>query len=147
MPEMSDFSPEELAVLMPLFISSARGYLEFFQDELAAVRAGRGGHDLEPLHRSIHSLKGAALQLGLHPIGLLAKAMELVVKDARQRERVLPEDSYPLLEAAARHLSDLVGHVEREEDLEEAPANMLADLDALNSVADDDERPARAAGE
>lgn len=144
MPELNDFSAEELAILRPLFITSARGYLVSFREQLQIAEHAEQGHDLEALHRSIHSLKGAALQLGLHSVGNLAKAMEFVVKGFRQREQALPTESYALLTAAAEHLSGLIARVEREEDLTEPPTEMLRQLSALAEAA---ERPARASGE
>jgi len=77
----SDFSAEEMQVLRPLFLSSSDGYLKEIRRilALAAKRGALAADTLQTLHRAIHSLKGSAFQIGLAPIGDVAKVMEQVV--------------------------------------------------------------------
>ncbi|MFH1142985.1 MAG: Hpt domain-containing protein [Candidatus Eisenbacteria bacterium] len=81
------FSAEEMAVLRPIFLESAREHLTSMS--LITKEMEEGQPDacrLETLHRSVHSLKGAALQLGFETLGRSASRLEQVllrVRDAR----------------------------------------------------------------
>jgi chemosensory pili system protein ChpA (sensor histidine kinase/response regulator) len=80
MPSDLSFSPEEMEVLRQIFLGSSQEYVTTIRGALAAFEQGSGaGERLPELHRAIHSIKGAAFQIGFAPIGMLAKAMESVV--------------------------------------------------------------------
>ena len=76
----SPFTEEEMAMLRPVFIASGREHLVTMaqlQPELTA--AVPDGEALKRFHRAIHSLKGAALQMGFLQIGGLARMLERLV--------------------------------------------------------------------
>lgn len=76
----SDFSSEEMEVLREIFLASSSEYLARAGTVLEAwTVAGIEEPRLKDLHRAIHSVKGAALQLGYLPIGTLARSVELVL--------------------------------------------------------------------
>ncbi len=131
MASSDDFSEEELAILRPLFQSSGRDYIAQFRATLAGVKDGACDEEtLEILHRSIHSLKGAALQLGYLHVGGLAMAMEGVAKTARKLGALIPAEGIALLEEGARQLE---GYLAELEDAGEVspPEGIMAQLQAV----------------
>ncbi len=131
MPGPNDFTEEEMQVLRPLFISSVRDYLATCKAKLAAIQDGdRGADQVEALHRGLHSIKGAAFQLGVVHVGALAKAMEAVVKQARQMGRApAPEALAPLTEGLER-LEDYIAAFEDGREPVEPPADLTSRLEA-----------------
>ncbi|MCK4414640.1 MAG: Hpt domain-containing protein [Candidatus Eisenbacteria sp.] len=76
----SPFTEQEMAMLRPVFLTSGREHLETMgrlQGELPGLVPD--GDALKQFHRAIHSLKGAALQMGFLQIGGLAGLLERVV--------------------------------------------------------------------
>jgi chemotaxis protein histidine kinase CheA len=148
MPGPGDFTAEELQILRPLFVSSAREHLEAFAGALRDL--GGTPHDqeqLELLQRSVHSVKGAAFQLGAVHIGALAKAMEDVAKGARQAGCAPGEAESGLLAEGRQMLLAYLAAFERGEEDPEAPADLLGRLgEAARTAAAPDERE-RASGE
>lgn len=136
MPGPEDFTPEELQVLRPLFLTSSREHLRDFDRALEILGGDpRDEGALESLHRSIHSVKGAALQLGILSIGSLAKAMEAVAKAVRQAGRALREDAARLLAESRQVLGAGLDAFERGEEVPVPPAGLLARLDSAAAAA------------
>ncbi len=148
MPDANDFSPEELQVLIPLFVSSGTNYLAVFRQNLELAREGRADEDsAEVLHRSIHSLKGAALQLQLAHIGSLAKAMEEVVKTSRHTGHDLPADGIARLEKGADQLTEYIQALGGGEDPSPPPADMIRGFQQLAESLGGDSAQDKAVGE
>ncbi len=148
MPGPGDFTAEELQVLRPLFVGSAREHLEAFAGALGDLSRDPGNQEkLELLQRSIHSVKGAALQMGVLHVGALAKSMEEVAKAARQAGRApAAREAGVLAESRQKLLAYLVAF-ERGEDAPEPPAELLGRLsEAARATAAPDARR-RATGE
>jgi chemotaxis protein histidine kinase CheA len=74
------FTDEEMAMLRPVFLTSGREHLETMGRLAEALPASLpDGEESRDYHRAIHSLKGAALQMGFLQIGGLARLLERVV--------------------------------------------------------------------
>jgi chemotaxis protein histidine kinase CheA len=148
MPGPADFTAEELQVLIPLFVSSAREHLETFAGALGELtRDPKNPEKLELLQRSIHSVKGAAFQMGVIHVGALAKAMEAVAKSARQVGRAPEKQEAGLLAESRQMLLGYLSAFERGEEIPEPPADLLGRLDeAVRAVSEPDARK-RATGE
>jgi len=98
MQDVNGFSAEEMAMLLPLFTQSSSEYLGQFRAALGKVAAGMDEDpDREVLQRSVHSLKGAALQLGILHVGQLALAVEAVAKALRDAPQALEASETDLL--------------------------------------------------
>jgi chemotaxis protein histidine kinase CheA len=132
MPDASEFSSDEMRVLRRLFVTSGRDYLIRFRGALESMtREAASDETLELFHRSIHSLKGAALQLGLLHVGTLAKEMEGVAKAVRETQAALPDDGVALLTEGMVRLTDYLIDVEKETETAEPPADLLRRLQLL----------------
>ncbi len=147
MPGPEDFTEEELQVLRPLFASASRDHLAAFDQALGRLAADPADPvPLEVLHRSIHSVKGAAFQMGVIPIGALAKAVEEVAKAARQAGRAPTDEASRLLAESRQLLLAYLGAFERGEEIPAPPAGLLARLQAAACAPGDDEERRQAAG-
>ncbi|MCK4304453.1 MAG: Hpt domain-containing protein [Candidatus Eisenbacteria sp.] len=147
MQDPKGLTPEDMAVLRPLFVSSGREYLATFLDALATVRTAEPTEEtLGVLHRSIHSLKGAALQLGVLHIGTLGKAVEAVALAVRRKPGGLPAQGIDLLEEGARQLAEYLTHIENGEETTEPPGELLSQLQGLADVLADDDSQRKAMG-
>jgi len=142
MPGPEDFTEEELQVLRPLFASASRDHLAAFDQALGRLELDPGDPvQLELLHRSIHSVKGASFQMGIVPIGALAKAMEEVAKAARQAARAPADEVSRLLAESRQLLLSYLDAFERGEEVPAPPAGLLARLQAaLRAPGEDGER-------
>lgn len=148
MPGPSDFSTEELQVLKPLFVGSAREHLEAFAGALGDLaRDPRNPQKLELLHRSIHSVKGAAFQMGVIHVGALAKAMEEVAKAARLIGCAPGIKEAGLLAESRQKLLVYLVAFERGEEAPEPPAELLERLSEAARATQDLDGRQRATGE
>ena len=139
MPGPEDFTEEELQVLRPLFTSSNRDHLEAFGQALSGLeRDPNDPAQLELLHRSIHSVKGAAFQLGIIHIGALARAMEEVAKAARLAARAPAGEESRLLAESRQLLLTYLDAFERREEVPAPPAGLLARLQAAARAPGED---------
>ncbi len=128
------FSAEEMVILRKLFFDSANQYLDTFIEELSKIENGDTSEDvLDTLHRSIHSLKGAAMQLGFLPIGSLSLAMEVLAKKMNEGSWNEGEmaKAVILLHEGEQRIRDNLGHVIEEKELSELPADLIRRLDSL----------------
>jgi chemotaxis protein histidine kinase CheA len=130
MPADGTFSAEEWAVLCPVFLESARGHLTAMHRDLAALTndpADRAA--LKTLHRAVHSLKGASLQLGLLSIGQTAAQFEKVVLRVGEQAPGASQDWLGLAERAIAALEKSLREIESDEP-GEPDGRLLIEFDA-----------------
>ncbi len=134
MQEINGFSEEDMAILGPLFIQSSREYLTEFRMALKNLDTPDDDDSTrEILHRAVHSLKGAALQLGIVHIGQLALAVEGVAKALRYSSLPLDPDGRDLMSESADRLEAFIAGFENEDSPQDPPADLLSQLEALSS--------------
>ena len=135
----SEFGPEEMAVLRPIFMKSAREHLASIT-RISGELSETGADDraLETLHRSIHSLKGAALQIGFVHVGQTAKLIEQVVLHARALGANAPAGWLALVKRGAPVLSGLLDAIEADAS-RETDADLLHALEGWLAQIDDTE--------
>ncbi len=127
-----EFSEEEMQVLLPLFLQSGKEYVSKAREIVERLRSGDAGpEDLELLHRTFHSAKGAALQIGFVHIGSLAKAMETVAAAMRSSWSSADEE-------VLSHLIEGLGVLEAYlQDLEAGRGSGTPPADLLGSLDED----------
>jgi len=136
----NEFSAEELAFLRPIFMTSAREHLASIariSGELKETDAGDPA--VEALHRSIHSLKGAALQIGFLQVGQTARMIEQVVLCARALGPGAPAGWLALVQRGVPVLTDLLDAIERDEEREQDAGLLLALEDWLKKIDEGDQ--------
>ena len=128
----SEFTDEEMAILRPMFLKSGREYIRDFQAALDEVKTGPlDDATLEAMHRSIHSLKGAAMQLRVIHIGTLAQAMEAVAKTARAAGVAIPPEGVELLKEGIGRLLTYLDSLENDQGQVEPPGALLGRLEGV----------------
>ncbi|MBD3237528.1 MAG: hypothetical protein GF330_12550 [Candidatus Eisenbacteria bacterium] len=111
MPE-NGFTAEEMEVLLPIFLDSGREYVvQLREGSLRLRNLQADGDSLGAMHRAVHSLKGAALQIGFDEIGTLASSIEDLIEHLQTLERVPPE-SIDLIDEGAATLTEQLDAVE-----------------------------------
>jgi len=122
------FTPDQMIALRKLFYESGSGYLDLFLEELDKIESqDRSDAVLETLHRSIHSLKGAALQLDYLPAGNLALAMERMVKQIRDSdcESSSMSEVVSLLREGEKRIRLYLDNIIKDEEMDESPVDLL----------------------
>lgn len=132
MHDINGLGKEEIKMLCRLFVSSGRGYLTESLEALDELQtSGASEKMLESLHRSIHSLKGAALQMGITHVGSLALAIEKVVEATRRTGDTLSHEGIDILRDGVERLNKYLDCFEAEEECAEPPADLMNRLQAL----------------
>lgn len=137
--DRNGFTPEEMAVVRNIFATSSAEYLSAFNESLSSIKALQYDDTVfEPLHRSVHSLKGAAMQLGFLPVGNLALAMETVIKKIRVCDVATVDfgEAIALFEAGERKLQEYVCLIKDDEELEETATELISQLEAFGEQVD-----------
>ena len=143
MPEGLDhngFTPEEAETVRKIFATSSAEYLSEFKQALTRLKQEEYADTvLEPLHRSIHSLKGAAMQLGFLSVGELALSIERLVKKVREYNPASIDYAalLRLLEAGEKRLLVLLDQISNNDEVSETSAgedagtsaDLIAELD------------------
>ncbi len=133
MQDVNGFSAEEMAMLLPLFTQSSSEYLGQFRAALRKVAAGMDEDpDREVLQRSVHSLKGAALQLGILHVGQLALAVEAVAKALRDAPQALEASETDLLGLSADRLETYITDLADGAASNEPPVDLILRLEAAS---------------
>ena len=138
MPEGLDqngFTPEEAEMVSKIFATSSVEYLATFGEALVLMKEHEYTDTvLEPLHRSIHSLKGASMQLGFLQIGELSMAMEKLIKKARTRDPVSVDYDamVPLLEAGVNRLREYLARISDNKEVSATSEELIAELEEFN---------------
>ncbi len=121
------FTPEEWAIVRPVFLQSVRGHLDTIRTGLTIWTTGGASPErLRELHRSMHSLKGAALQLGFEHLGETARLLEQVLRQANESlESAWGWEEW--IERGLLRLQDAFTMIERDQE-ETRDARFVADL-------------------
>jgi chemotaxis protein histidine kinase CheA len=138
--DRNGFSPEEMAVVRNIFVTSSAEYIGSFHEALAAVKQQQYDDTVfEPLHRSIHSLKGAAMQLGFIPVGSLALAMETVIRRLRDCDSATTDfdGAVAVLESGEQQLKEYIGQLTKDEELTEEATQLITELETFGEQLGD----------
>ena len=147
MPDIEGLRPEDLEIVIPIFISSGRDYVSHFRELLEKAGTNElAADEREAWHRMIHSLKGASLQLGFMHIGDLAKAIEGIVKVVHQQGLVLSPEALGLLARAADQLGAHLDDLEASRSPAQPLEDLLTPLHQLRNELFQSESDAEAAG-
>lgn len=109
-------------VLLPIFASEQAEHLQQMRPLVAALanRSGNGGvqetaevrtQRFEQLHRSLHTLKGAARAVGIEATEMLAHALEGAMTQAQAGQRLFDEPFAALLSRAFDAFEDILSRV------------------------------------
>ena len=137
--------------LISSFRAELSEHVQTMNDGLLALEQGRVKDDerqsmLGDIFRAAHSLKGAALQLGLGPVGELAVAAEEVAKLLHREGHTLPPEGIEVLDESAGRLAENLASLEQEEPPQASP-EILGRLHGLAGVMREGEPRRRAVGE
>jgi len=126
------------------YLAECEEHLGAVQQRLAsageASRAGRPcGRELRDAMRLVHTIKGLSAMVGVEPIVTIAHHMESLLRSAERAGGVLSSDQLEVLLDAVGAIEQRVGAVARRQSVGEAPAALLARLEA--TVAPDAARP------
>lgn len=126
------FTAEEMRVLLPLFLDSGREYVVQLREGLLRLRnLPSDEQTLRVMHRAVHSLKGAALQLGFAEIGHLASCIEDALEGIQEGDRAAA-GVVDAVDEGARALTEQLDAAESEI----APRGASPDLlDRLTAIA------------
>ena len=98
-------SDDEMDLLRPIFVATGREHVANLKKSLEELhREPANSGTWETLHRAVHSLKGASLQIGFLHIGELARCMERVVISLREAPQGAPAGWEALLRRGAEQL-------------------------------------------
>ncbi len=101
------------AELVELFTEEATELLDSSDGLMAKLRsAPDDGESVRGLQRNLHTLKGGARVVGIHPVGELAHAMETLLEKISNRERAPEPVEVDSLERGFDRLNELVQRVE-----------------------------------
>jgi len=93
-------------VLLDIFVSEAKGYLDEIQQYLAGLPAEYKVLPVtDPMLRALHTLRGSAGMAGVKTIARIAAPMELLLKDLRVQNRGLHHKHIDLLSNTHRLIS------------------------------------------
>lgn len=127
---------EDLELLLPIFVESGRDYLAAFKNGMQLLDTGGADAEcLKSMHRAMHSLKGAALQIGFEPIADLSRSLEDVIA-ILMRQAPLPPQTSALVVEAVRILYLQIEDVERRRAPQASPPELLASLAACRVGGD-----------
>jgi chemotaxis protein histidine kinase CheA len=124
-------TPEDYEIILPVFLESGRGYLAGFREGLRRLEDGRADTQcLASMHRAVHSLKGAALQIGFESMSQVARGMEEAI-EALRKERPLPPSGLARLDEGVDFLLRQLTEIESRRQPESSPAELLTALAAF----------------
>jgi chemotaxis protein histidine kinase CheA len=132
MTALEGFGPEEMKLLREIFLTSSGEYLATIGSVLSAWRDGAIDEaSLRDSHRAVHSIKGAALQIGYVPIGGLAKAMEAVILAGLRLGAESASEWLPLIERGADALAAQLAAVREESEIEPTDPGLMSEFDRV----------------
>ena len=132
MTETSDFSREDLDILLPIFRASTGEQIASVRQALQTLRrAPDDAEALVVLHRAVHSIKGASLQLGFVHIGVLARAMEGLAVASRERAAGVPSECAALFASGADLLERYLEALDRPSECPNADGALLNQIVAM----------------
>ena len=137
MSNMDGFSEEDMKVLLPLFLASGRSYVSALREGLMLLRKSRlEAETLKSAHRAVHSLKGAALQIGFVHVGTLAASIEDAIEGFWDDPDDLTPDGLEALEQGARLMAAYLDDIEGTREVSGPPGDLLGRLAELTVSQD-----------
>jgi chemotaxis protein histidine kinase CheA len=134
MAALEGFGPEEVKLLREIFLTSSEAYLATVGSVLTAWRNGAIDEaNLRDSHRAVHSIKGAALQIGYVPIGTLAKAMEAVILAGLRLGAERASEWLPMIERGADALAVQLEAVREEREIDSTDPGLMTELDRASA--------------
>jgi chemotaxis protein histidine kinase CheA len=134
MPALEGFGPEEMKLLREIFLTSSGECLATVGSVLTAWRDGAIDEaSLRDSHRAVHSIKGAALQIGYVPIGNLAKAMEGVILAGLRLGAESASEWLPLIERGVDALAAQLAAVREEREIDSTDPWLMSEFDRAAS--------------
>ncbi len=128
-----ELSREELMEVMAVFNEESRELLQAFDSKMADLKANPAGASaLEALHRTSHSLKGAARMLGLTPIEQIGFKLEMGFKSAKDGSLSITPDHIAVIVEAVGYIKKLTDKLTAEGSTEGIDiSGILTKLDAF----------------
>ena len=129
------FTAEEMKVLLPLFLDTGRQYVAQLREGLLRLR-NLPNHEetLSEMHRAVHSLKGAALQLGYDKVGSLANNLEDAIEGIQEAGAITPA-GVESIDEGAQLLTEQLAAVESQTAARAPSADLLARLAKIAAPA------------
>lgn len=110
-----EFSKEEMMEIMTVFKAESAENLVIFNDKMKEIEKNPSNPSaIELLHRTSHSIKGAARMLGLTPIENIGRALEDGFKAAKEGKPVLTPATIAIVNEAIAFISQLIDKLEKE---------------------------------
>lgn len=103
-----ELSREELMEVMAVFNEESRELIQAFDSKMTDLKANPASASaLEVLHRTSHSLKGAARMLGLTPIEQIGYKLEMGFKSAKDGALSVTPDHIEIISEAVGFIKKL----------------------------------------
>ncbi len=110
-----EFSKEEMMEIMAVFKAESAENLVILNDKMKEIEKNPTNPSaIELLHRTSHSIKGAARMLGLTPIENIGRALEDGFKAAKEGKPVLTPETIAIVKEAIGGISQLIDKLEKE---------------------------------
>jgi chemotaxis protein histidine kinase CheA len=110
-----EFSKEEMMEIMTVFKAESAENLVIFNDKMKEIEKNPSNPSaIELLHRTSHSIKGAARMLGLTPIENIGRALEDGFKAAKEGKPVLTPATITIVNEAIAFISQLIDKLEKD---------------------------------
>jgi chemotaxis protein histidine kinase CheA len=110
-----EFSKEEMMEIMTVFKAESAENLVIFNDKMKEIEKNPSNPAaIELLHRTSHSIKGAARMLGLTPIENIGRALEDGFKAAKEGKPVLTPATITIVNEAIAFISQLIDKLEKD---------------------------------
>lgn len=110
-----EFSKEEMMEIMAVFKAESAENLVILNDKMKEIEKNPSNPAaIELLHRTSHSMKGAARMLGLTPIESIGRALEDGFKAAKEGKPVLTPAMIVIINEAIASVSQLIDKLANE---------------------------------
>ncbi len=104
-----EFSKEEMMEIMAVFKAESEEHLKTLHQKMAELSVNTtNATAIEVLHRTSHSMKGAARMLGLTPIEEIGRMMEDGFKAAKEGKPILTPGNMTALHEAVEGMHKLI---------------------------------------
>lgn len=134
-------SDDEMDLLRPIFLSAGRDHVANLKQALGQLHQVPADKQAwEMLHRAVHSLKGASLQIGFLHIGELARCMEQVVLQLREAPEQAPAGWESLILRGAEQLGAYLEMID--DGPQVAPdSELIHAIEALQATLEENSHP------
>ncbi len=108
-------SKEEMMEVMAVFKEESRELLDTLTSRLPELKTNpKSAAAIEILHRTSHSLKGAARMLGLTPLEQIGQALENGFKSAKEGRITISNDQIAAVEESLKMIQTLIDKLSAE---------------------------------